>query len=91
MNTLAPTLKPGSQNSRILARLRKAKGGWVGLRTLMDCSGSTAVPTRVSNINAALMKAATHWEVIDNDYPHIMNKTRRNSRGIVESFYRLVE
>lgn len=87
---LAPSLKRGSQNWKILDRLRRARGGWVSLTKLVEASGSYAVATRVSNINDAL------WNVWDStgrqDQRPILieNRTERDPNGNVRSFYRLI-
>lgn len=53
MNTRRRSSKTRTQCRLILAELRRADGGRVGLRRLHRVSGALAVPTRISNLRKA--------------------------------------
>lgn len=75
--TLHPSPKvSATQSAKILARLRNAKGSFVPMPTLVACSGSYVVATRISELRS-------RGCVID-------NKKTWDVFGTVHSFYRLV-
>lgn len=69
-----------TQNTRILACLKRHKGKWVGLPTIAKASGSLSPATRISNLRQAghLIKNKTE-------------RVKRNGSYITTSAYRLHE